>query len=51
MKIRYVPNVAADTTFQYTPGYIFHDANTPTFGATLSAAVAAAYEKCKIVDM
>jgi hypothetical protein len=51
MKIRYVPNISADTTFQYTPGYIFHDANTPTFGATLSVAVAAAYENCKIVDV
>jgi hypothetical protein len=44
-------NVTADTTWQYTPGYIFHDANTPTFGATLTVAVATAYENCKIVNM
>jgi hypothetical protein len=51
MKIRFVPSVTADTTFQYTPGYIFHDANTPTFGATLTVVVATAYENCKIVNM
>jgi hypothetical protein len=48
IKIRYVPNVSADTTFQYTPGYIFHYANTPNYISPISAAVAAAYE---IVDM
>lgn len=51
MKIRFVPSVTADVTWQYTPGYIFHDANTPTFGATLTVAVAVAYENCKIVNM
>jgi hypothetical protein len=50
-KIRFVPIVTADTTWQYTPGYIFHDANTPTFGGTLTVAVATAYENCKIVTM
>jgi hypothetical protein len=51
MKIRFVPNVTADTTFQYAPGYIFHDANTPTFGAKLTISVATAYENCKFVNM
>jgi hypothetical protein len=51
IKIRFVPSMTADTTWKYTPGYIFHDANTPTFGATLTVAVATAYEICKIVNM
>jgi hypothetical protein len=51
IKLRFVPSVTADTTWQYTPCYVFHDPNTPDFRVVLTVSVAVAYENCKIVNM
>jgi hypothetical protein len=51
IKIRFVPSVTAHTTFQYTPGYIFHDANTGVTLAGITVDTTVGYENCKIVNM
>ena len=46
----YVPTVTADVSYNFAPGYVFHDVNSTTL-SNISEDQAAKYESCKIVNM
>jgi hypothetical protein len=50
MKLKFVPSVTADTSFNYTAGYVFRDVSRVSLSG-LIIATAINYESCKIVNM
>jgi hypothetical protein len=47
MKLKFVPSVTADTSFNYVAGYVFHDASRVSLSG-LTIATAVSYESRKI---
>ena len=50
MKMKFVPTVTADATYNFAPAYVLHDVNSKSL-PSITTTTAIQYENCRIVNM
>ena len=51
MKIKFIPSVTADATYDYHTGYVFHSASDISFLSMTTIDRTIQFENCKVVNM